>query len=117
MQLADEANWEPALSAQLGVWARPTPGTRARLAVTGRYGPEDTGKLTGQKEAWIGVLFGFDRTGRCRGSGQKVPTHATPPGVGISATRIGALSSTANWIGPPMQPSVAPTTSVGPVTS
>ncbi|GDX79945.1 hypothetical protein LBMAG42_17560 [Deltaproteobacteria bacterium] len=63
VQLADEANWEPALSAQLGVWARPTPGTRARLAVTGRYGPEDTGKLTGQKEAWIGVLFGFDRTG------------------------------------------------------
>jgi hypothetical protein len=68
VQMAGESDWAPALGAQLGVLAVPHAGERLRVALAGRTGPEDTGKLTGRQEAWIGVVFGFDRTGRVASS-------------------------------------------------
>lgn len=64
VQMAAADAWAPACGAQVGVWAHPNRGSRARIALSGRYGPEDTGKLSGEHEAWVGILFGFDRTGR-----------------------------------------------------
>lgn len=64
LQLAGENAWAPAVAGQVGVLAAPHAGQRLRVALAGRTGPEDTGKLSGQTEAWLGVLFGFDTTGR-----------------------------------------------------
>lgn len=68
LQLAEESAWAPALSGQAGVWLRPGAGARLRLALAGRVGPEDTGRLSGRDEAWIGLTIGFDRTGRLVGA-------------------------------------------------
>ena len=40
-----------------------TGGQRLRAAAVGRVGPADTGKLQGQREAWLGIVFGMDSTG------------------------------------------------------
>lgn len=63
VQLAGENDWEPELAAQLGVRALVVRGQRLRVALACRYGPEDTGKLQGEREAWLGVTFGLDGTG------------------------------------------------------
>jgi hypothetical protein len=63
LQLAAENDGRPEVSAQAGVRARGEEGRRFRVAVVGRSGPEDTGKLQGQTEAWVGVTFGLDSTG------------------------------------------------------
>lgn len=77
VQMAAADGWAPALGAQMGIWAHPSRGSRARLALAGRCGPEDTGKLTGNNEAWVGVLFGFDRTGRVSPPA-RTPVEAPP---------------------------------------
>lgn len=59
LQVAQESAWAPALSAQAGAGLA-VGGHRLRLAVAGRTGPEDTGKLQPGDERWIGLLFGFD---------------------------------------------------------
>jgi len=62
VQFAQEFGWAPALAGQLGVsWARGP--SRLRVALAGRVGPEDTGKLAGAREATLGLLVGFDRCG------------------------------------------------------
>ena len=63
LQLADENDWAPELAAQLGVRAHVVRGQRLRVAAIGRVGPEDTGKLQGKREAWVGLTFGLDGTG------------------------------------------------------
>ncbi len=63
VQLAGENDWEPELAAQVGVRAQVVRGRRLRVALAGRYGPEDTGKLQGGHEAWLGLTFGLDGTG------------------------------------------------------
>lgn len=73
LQLAQEAAWEPAFAGQAGVRVVTDGGQRLRVALAGRVGPEDTGRLTGQHEAWIGATIGFDRTGR-------LAALAPPPG-------------------------------------
>lgn len=62
LQLAQEYAWSPALTGQLGA-AYTTSHGRFRLAVAGRTGPDETGKTAGTAEQWIGLMFGFDRTG------------------------------------------------------
>ncbi len=69
LQMAAESGWEPAVAGQVGVVLRTRPGQRFRLAAVGRSGPEDTGRLTGQDEAWLGLTIGFDRSGWLPGSG------------------------------------------------
>ena len=59
VQLAAENGWEPGWSGQVGVHAW-VGRQRFRLAMAGRSGPEDTGKLAGREERWVGLLFGFD---------------------------------------------------------
>lgn len=62
VQLAQEFGWAPAVSAQLG--ARVLRGrSRFRIALAVRAGPDETGKSAGTDERWVGVVFGFDRTG------------------------------------------------------
>ncbi len=63
VQAAAENGWDPEVAAQVGVRAQVGGGRRLRVAATGRYGPDDTGKLQGQNEAWLGITFGFDSTG------------------------------------------------------
>jgi len=63
LQVAGENDWEPEVAAQVGVRAVVVRGQRLRVAVIGRYGPEDTGKLQGQRERWVGLVFGLDGTG------------------------------------------------------
>lgn len=66
VQLAQEFSWAPAVSAQLG--ARVLRGrSRFRVALAVRAGPDETGKSAGVDERWIGVVFGFDRTGLLAG--------------------------------------------------
>lgn len=61
LQVAQEHAWAPAIEGQAGGWWTTGP-YRLRLAVAGRTGPEDTGKLQPGEERWIGLLFGFDVT-------------------------------------------------------
>ena len=63
LQIAAESDWAPAVSGQVGGALNLRGARRLRIAMAGRYGPEDTGKLTGAHEAWLGVTFGFDSTG------------------------------------------------------
>ncbi len=65
LHLAQEHTWAPAMSGQLGLAASAGP-RRFRLGLAARTGPDDTGKTAGTPERWIGVLFGFDHTGRVR---------------------------------------------------
>lgn len=62
VQMAEEFAWTPAVTGQIG--ARYSRGrSRFRLAVAGRSGPDETGKTAGTPEHWLGLMFGFDRTG------------------------------------------------------
>jgi hypothetical protein len=63
VQLAQENEWGPELGGQIGVRAQVTGGQRLRAAAVGRVGPADTGKLQGQRDAWLGIVFGMDSTG------------------------------------------------------
>jgi hypothetical protein len=63
LQLAQENRLEPAMTLQLGAMATKEK-TRFRIAFVWRQGPEDTGQLTGEQEYYLGLLLGFDRTGR-----------------------------------------------------
>lgn len=62
LQAHAEHDWRPALAAQVGGLAR-RGDSRFRLALAARTGPDDTGKMDGAHEVYLGVLFGFDRTG------------------------------------------------------
>ncbi len=62
VQWADEFAWAPAITGQVGATFRKA-RNRFRLAAEARYGPDETGKTAGAHEQWVGVLFGFDRTG------------------------------------------------------
>ncbi len=62
LQLAQEFAWQPAVGAQLGV-AVPTKHARLRVAAAVRHGPDDTGKLDGAPESFLGLSFGFDLGG------------------------------------------------------
>ena len=62
VQLAQEYAWSPDLTGQVGVrWLEKA--SRLRLALAARTGPDETGKTAGVQESWVGLLFGFDRTG------------------------------------------------------
>ncbi|MFN7147699.1 MAG: hypothetical protein ACK4YP_28275 [Myxococcota bacterium] len=62
LRVAQEDGWAPAVGGQLG--ARMRAGThRMRLGLSGRVGPEDTGKLRPGTEAWLGVTLAYDRVG------------------------------------------------------
>lgn len=62
LQIYGEQGWRPALAGQVGAQAH-LRRTRFRLGAAARYGAEDTGQLYDLDEAWIGMVFGFDRTG------------------------------------------------------
>lgn len=62
LELAQEFGWSPALDVQAGLVAHAA-RSRFRAVLAGRVGPDDTGKLEGAPERWIGVQLGFDRTG------------------------------------------------------
>jgi hypothetical protein len=62
VQASSEFAWTPAVALQLGAAVRVGP-RRLRVAMAGRTGPEDTGKLAGQDEAYLGLVFGFDAFG------------------------------------------------------
>ena len=62
LQLAQEFSWSPAVSAQLGARVL-RDRSRFRVALAVRAGPDETGKSAGIPERWVGVVFGFDRTG------------------------------------------------------
>ncbi len=59
LQLAQEFGWNPAVGGQVGV-AFPAERARFRIAMIGRHGPDDTGKLDGATESYLGLGFGFD---------------------------------------------------------
>lgn len=65
VEVAQEHDWRPAFDLQGGVRVLGGAG-RLRVALAGRLGPDDTGKLEGADERWVGVVLGFDRTGRLR---------------------------------------------------
>ncbi len=63
LQLAAETAWVPAVSGQLGgIWQAEY--AALRVSAVGRIGPEDTGKMTGEIERYVGLLVGFDRSSR-----------------------------------------------------
>jgi len=62
LQLAQEFDWSPAIGGQTGV-AFPGDHARFRVAMIGRHGPDDTGKLDGAQESYLGLGFGFDYGG------------------------------------------------------
>lgn len=65
VQIAGEFASSPALTGQVGGWL--TEGqSRFRLALAARTGPDETGKSAGEREQWVGLLVGFDRTGGLR---------------------------------------------------
>jgi hypothetical protein len=59
VRLAAENGWAPAWGGQVGAHAW-VGRQRLRLALAARSGPEDTGKLSGRDERWLGLLFAFD---------------------------------------------------------
>lgn len=59
LQLAQEFDWRPALGGQAGV-AFPGDAARFRVAMIARRGPDDTGKLDGALESYLGLGLGFD---------------------------------------------------------
>ncbi len=69
LQVAAESMWAPAVAAQVGVVMQTKLGQRFRFAAIGRAGPDDTGRLSGQNDAWLGLTIGFDRSGWLPGSG------------------------------------------------
>lgn len=63
LQVAQESEWSLAFGGFAGVALQTREGRRLRVGLAGRTGPEDTGKLSGQREQWLGLQFGFDATG------------------------------------------------------
>lgn len=59
VQVAQEFGWVPAVGGQLGA-ALPGEAARLRVAMVLRHGPDDTGKLDGRPESYVGLGFGFD---------------------------------------------------------
>lgn len=62
LQLAQEFGWTPAVGAQVGL-AVPREYARFRVTMAFRHGPDDTGKLDGAPESYLGLGFGFDLGG------------------------------------------------------
>lgn len=62
LQLYDEQDWQPRIAGQLGAAVR-VGHTRFRLAFVARTGAEDTGQLYAEDKQYLGMVFGFDRTG------------------------------------------------------
>ena len=67
VQLAGESDWQPAMAGQVGARVR-VGGRRLRVGLTGRSGPEDTGRLHTETEAYVGMVVGFDATGALDGT-------------------------------------------------
>lgn len=65
LQAAQEHNFRPALAVQAGMEAASGP-RRFRLAFAARLGPDEAGKTAGEEDRWVGLIFGFDATGRIR---------------------------------------------------
>lgn len=60
--LAQEEDWAPAVDVLAGGCV--TEGShRFRLSFAFRHGPDDTGKMEGKEEQYLGVQFGFDESG------------------------------------------------------
>lgn len=63
LQMAAEYDWQPAWVLQAGGCFQGE-NERFRLEAVVKRGPDDTGKMDGLEEDYIGLTFGFDRTGR-----------------------------------------------------
>lgn len=61
LQTAADTGWRPAVALQIGACATGK-AHRFRAAFLWHTGPDETGKLQGAEERYIGVQFGFDQT-------------------------------------------------------
>lgn len=69
LKLDADRGWRPALSGQAGVAFRAGGASALVLAATGHWGPDDTGKLQGEDDPYLGGMIGFYR----------LPPGTTPP--------------------------------------
>lgn len=74
LQLYGEQAWQPRVAGQVGAAVR-VGHNRFRLAFVARTGAQDTGQLYAEDKQYLGMVFGFDRTGAISG-----PEKQAPPG-------------------------------------
>ncbi len=59
---AAEYDWSPSVTVQAGLHLRGNHYRAVRLGLLLRTGPDDTGKLMGQADTYLGLVLGFDKT-------------------------------------------------------
>lgn len=79
LQLYGEQEWQPRLAGQVGAAVR-VGHNRFRLAFVARYGVEDTGQLYDEDKQYLGMVFGFDRTGAISAPEKKAPAGGSQGG-------------------------------------